>query len=117
MPKNLPAAEYLASLNERQKFAADILKLSSADPKTNFAPDFKVDAEAKRIFVLEQDPETNEYTYYEYKYYNYSERAAMITVNDGDGEFRVLRSFTKKVAEEAGKVITGEAIKATDKYS
>ena len=64
-----------------------------------------------------KDPETNEYTYYEYKYYNYSERAAMITVNDGDGEFRVLRSFTKKIAEEAGKVITGEAIKATDKYS
>ncbi len=64
-----------------------------------------------------KDPQTNKYTYYEYKYYNYSERAAMITVNDGDGEFRVLRSFTKKVAEEAGKVITGEAIKATDKYS
>jgi hypothetical protein len=64
-----------------------------------------------------KDPKTNEYIYYEYKYYNYSERQAMITVNDGDGEFRVLRSFTQKVAEEAGKVITGEAIKATDKYS
>lgn len=56
-------------------------------------------------------------TVYEYKYYNYSERAAMITVNDGDGEFRVLRSFTKKVAQDAGKVIAGEAINATDKYS
>ena len=70
-----------------------------------------------KVETSHKDPDTNEYTYYEYKYYNYSERAAMITVNDGDGEFRVLRSFTKKVAEEAGKVITGEAIKATDKYS
>lgn len=56
-------------------------------------------------------------TVYEYKYYNYSERQAMITVNDGDGEFRVLRSFTKKVAQDAGKVISGDPIKATDKYS
>lgn len=56
-------------------------------------------------------------TVYEYKYYNYSERAAMITVNDGDGEFRVLRSFTQKVAQDAAKVISGEAIKSTDKYS
>ncbi len=56
-------------------------------------------------------------TVYEYKYYNYSERAAMITVNDGDGEFRVLRTFTKKIADDAKKVITGEEIKATDKYS
>ncbi len=64
-----------------------------------------------------KDPDTGEYVVYEYKYYNYSERAAMITVNDGDGEFRVLRSFTKKVAEDAGKVISGAPIKATDKYS
>jgi hypothetical protein len=64
-----------------------------------------------------KDPTTNEYVSYEYKYYNYSERQAMITVNDGDGEFRVLRSFTQKVAEEAGKVISGDPIKATDKYS
>lgn len=56
-------------------------------------------------------------TVYDYKYYYYSERAAMITVNDGDGEFRVLRSFTKKIAEDAAKVITGDPIKATDKYS
>ncbi len=54
---------------------------------------------------------------YEYKYYNYSERAAMITVNDGDGEFRVLRSFTKKIAQDAAKVIDGRPITATDKYS
>ena len=64
-----------------------------------------------------KDPETGKYVYYDYKYYNYSERAAMITINDGDGEFRVLRSFTKKVAEDAGKVISGSPIKATDKYS
>lgn len=63
------------------------------------------------------DPTTKENLVYEYKYYNYSERAAMITVNDGAGEFRVLRSFTKKVAEDAGKVISGAPIKATDKYS
>lgn len=63
------------------------------------------------------DPTTKKNLVYEYKYYNYSERAAMITVNDGDGEFRVLRSFTKKVAEDAGKVISGAPIKATDKYS
>jgi hypothetical protein len=63
------------------------------------------------------DPDTGKNVVYEYKYYNYSERQAMITVNDGDGEFRVLRSFTKKVAEDAAKVISGAAIKATDKYS
>lgn len=63
------------------------------------------------------DPDTGKNVVYEYKYYNYSERQAMITVNDGDGEFRVLRSFTKKVAEDAGKVISGAPIKATDKYS
>ncbi len=63
------------------------------------------------------DPDTGKKVVYEYKYYNYSERQAMITVNDGDGEFRVLRSFTKKVAEDAAKVISGAPIKATDKYS
>ncbi len=70
-----------------------------------------------RVETSYKDPTTGEYTVYEYKYYNYSERQAMITVNDGDGEFRVLRSFTQKVAEEAGKVISGDPIKATDKYS
>ncbi len=56
-------------------------------------------------------------TVYEYRYYHYSERQSMITVNGGEGEFRVLRSFTDKIAESAAKVISGEAIKATDKYS
>ena len=63
------------------------------------------------------DPDTKKNVVYEYKYYNYSERQAMITVNDGDGEFRVLRSFTKKMAEDASKVIMGGKINATDKYS
>ncbi len=56
-------------------------------------------------------------TVYEYRYYHYSERQSMITINGGDGEFRVLRSFTDKIAESAAMVISGEAIKATDKYS
>lgn len=54
---------------------------------------------------------------YEYRYYHYSERQSMITINGGDGEFRVLRSFTDKIAESAAKVISGDPIKATDKYS
>ena len=70
-----------------------------------------------RVETSYKDPTTGKNVVYEYKYYNYSERAAMITVNDGDGEFRVLRSFTKKVAQDAAKVISGEAIKSTDKYS
>ena len=70
-----------------------------------------------RVETSYKDPTTGEYTVYEYKYYNYSERQAMITVNDGDGEFRVLRTFTKKIAEDAGKVLSGDPIKATDKYS
>jgi hypothetical protein len=55
-------------------------------------------------------------TVYEYRYYHYSERQSMITVNGGDGEFRVLRSFTDKMVADAGRVISGEPIKATDKY-
>ncbi len=60
---------------------------------------------------------SHEDTVYEFKYYNYSERAALITVNDGVGEFRVLRSFTQKIAGDAAKVINGGIINATDKYS
>ena len=55
-------------------------------------------------------------TVYEYRYYHYSERQSMITVNGGDGEFRVLRSFTDKMVADADRVISGEPIKATDKY-
>ena len=70
-----------------------------------------------KVETTYKDPESGEYVVYDYKYYNYSERQAMITVNDGDGEFRVLRSFTKKMAEDASKVIMGGKINATDKYS
>lgn len=55
-------------------------------------------------------------TVFEFKFYNYSERSAMITVNDGAGEFRVLRSFTKKIAGAALKVILGEPVESTSKY-
>ncbi len=55
-------------------------------------------------------------TVYDYRYYHYSERQSMITVNDGDGEFRVLRTFTDKMVADAGRVISGEPMKATDKY-
>lgn len=55
-------------------------------------------------------------TVYEYRYYHYSERQSMITVNGGDGEFRVLRSFTDKMVADADRVISGEPMKATDKY-
>ena len=70
-----------------------------------------------KVETCYKDPDSGEYLVYDYKYYNYSERQAMITVNDGDGEFRVLRSFTKKMAEDASKVIMGGKINATDKYS
>ena len=70
-----------------------------------------------KVETCYKDPDTGNYVVYDYKYYNYSERQAMITVNDGDGEFRVLRSFTKKMAEDASKVIMGGKINATDKYS
>ena len=90
--------------------------LTEAEVDTILANRDKYDVRI-RVETSHKDPDTNEYTVYEYKYYNYSERQAMITVNDGSGEFRVLRSFTQKVAEEAGKVISGAAINATDKYS
>lgn len=69
-----------------------------------------------RVETSHKDADGNQ-TVYEYRYYHYSERQSMITVNGGEGEFRVLRSFTDKIAESAAKIITGEPIKATDKYS
>ena len=57
-----------------------------------------------------------EQTVYDYRYYHYSERQSMITVNGGDGEFRVLRTFTDKMVADAGRVLSGDPIKATDKY-
>ena len=57
-----------------------------------------------------------EQTVYDYRYYHYSERQSMITVNGGDGEFRVLRTFTDKMVADAGRVLSGDPVKATDKY-
>ena len=61
MPKDLTAAQYFGSAVMRHTFAMDILRLSSADPKTNIAPDFRFEPETKRLFILEQDPQTNEW--------------------------------------------------------
>ena len=52
----------------------------------------------------------------EYRFYPYSERRAMITINGADGEFYVLRSFTDKIAADALRVIKGEAVNSTSKY-
>ena len=52
----------------------------------------------------------------EYRFYPYSERRAMITINGSDGEFYVLRSFTDKIAADALRVIKGEAVNSTSKY-
>ena len=122
--------EYLRyGMSNLRKFFSALLyasKQGSVHDGTNGLTEAEVDAILAnrenydvriRVETSYKDPTTNENVYYEYKYYNYSERAAMITVNDGDGEFRVLRSFTKKVAEDAGKVISGGKITATDKYS
>ena len=68
-----------------------------------------------RVETCNKDKEGKQ-TVYEYRYYHYSERQSMITVNGGDGEFRVLRSFTDKMVADAGRVISGEPMKATDKY-
>lgn len=70
-----------------------------------------------RVETSHIDDETNKQTVYEYRYYHYSERQSMITVNGGNGEFRVLRSFTDKIAESCEKIMTGDPINATDKYS
>ncbi len=51
-----------------------------------------------------------------YRFYPYSERRAMITINDAEGEFFVLRSFTDKIAADALRVIRGEAVDSTSKY-
>ncbi|MCR4682520.1 MAG: hypothetical protein K5647_04200, partial [Clostridiales bacterium] len=53
---------------------------------------------------------------YVFRYYAYSERRSMITVNGGSGEFYVLRSFTDKMIADAERVMTGEAVEPTSKY-
>jgi hypothetical protein len=51
-----------------------------------------------------------------YRFYPYSERRAMITVNGGAGEFYVLRGFNDKIAADAVRVIEGKAVDSTSKY-
>ena len=53
---------------------------------------------------------------YVFRYYAYSERRSLITVNGGSGEFYVLRSFTDKLVADAARVIAGEAVDPTSKY-
>lgn len=57
----------------------------------------------------------HEDTEYVFRFYQYSERRSMITVNGGIGEFYVLRSFTDKIAADALRVITGQKVEATSK--
>ncbi len=81
----------------------------------------------EKIAELTSDPEscqvkiTIKTTYdkepeYVYRYYPYSGRRSMITVNGGSGEFSVLRSFTNKIVSDAARVITGRAVDSTSKY-
>ncbi len=57
-------------------------------------------------------------TVFDFKFYRYSERNALLTVNDGDGDFRVLYSFVEKIAGDAETAILGgKEIIDTDKYS
>ncbi len=53
---------------------------------------------------------------YVFRYYAYSERRSMLTVNGGSGEFCVLRSFTDKIIADAERVMAGEAVDPTSKY-
>lgn len=69
------------------------------------------------IVKLRPELEKNPYpSHYVYRYYQYSERHSMITVDGGSGEFYVLRSFTDKIVEDAHRVIRGEAVAPTTKY-
>lgn len=53
---------------------------------------------------------------YVFRYYAYSGRHSMITINGGSGEFYVLRSFTDKIMTDAARVINGESVEPTSKY-
>lgn len=55
-------------------------------------------------------------TQYVYRFYAYSERRSMLTVNGALGEFYVLRSFTDKLLADAERVMNGEAVDPTSKY-
>ena len=92
-------AEYCASPDEK----ADVI----IRVKTNYDDIVKLRPE------LKDNPYPSEYVY---RFYQYSERHSMITVDGGTGEFYVLRSFTDKIVEDAGRVIRGEAVAPTTKY-
>jgi hypothetical protein len=53
---------------------------------------------------------------YVFRYYPYSERRSLITVNGGTAEFYVLRSFTDKIVTDAARVIKGEKVDPISKY-
>jgi hypothetical protein len=52
----------------------------------------------------------------EYRFYPYSERRAMISINGVSGEFYVLRGFVDKISADAARVIKGEAVDYKSKY-
>ena len=53
---------------------------------------------------------------YVYRFYDYSERRSLLTVNGGDAEFYVLRTFTDKMVTDARRVIDEEKVDYTTKY-
>lgn len=80
----------------------------------------------EQIAAYNQNPEQNlqakltietshEGTTYVYRFYPYSERRSMLTVNGAPGEFYVLRSFTDKLFTDAGRVLNGERVTPTAK--
>jgi hypothetical protein len=52
----------------------------------------------------------------EYRFYPYSERRAMISIDGVSGEFYVLRGFVDKISADAARVIKGEAVDYKSKY-
>ncbi len=53
---------------------------------------------------------------YVFRYYPYSERRSLITVNGGEAEFYVLRSFTDKIIADASRVVLGQKVVPISKY-
>ena len=53
---------------------------------------------------------------YKFRYYPYSERRSLITVNGGGAEFYVLRSFTDKIITDASRVVLGQKVDPISKY-
>ena len=73
-------------------------------------PDAKCSVKITIRTTFAKEPE------YVYRYYPYSERRSMLTVNGGRGEFCVLRTFTDKIAADAARVMAGEIVDPTSKY-